>query len=146
MKISVRTSKKVGLCSPNVAAVKGLPITEEITHREQIANHKIQNKKKTAERIYFISGIPWFGRDAENSQGNKMANEYFQVLKFKPRVKTIINTYMVTLLPPFKRPLIRFLPSFRHSFAWPLTAKPQHTAGNWGAYQKSEQGVQTSHF
>lgn len=50
--------KKVGLCSPNVATVKGLPITEEITHREQIANHNIQNKKKTAERIYFISGIP----------------------------------------------------------------------------------------
>ena len=105
--------KKVGLCSPNVAAVKGLPITEEITHREQIANHNIQNKKKTAERIYFISGIPWFGRDAENSQGNTMANEYFQVLKFKPRVKTIINTYMVTLLPTFKKTLNSIFTKFQ---------------------------------
>lgn len=53
----LETKKKVGLCSPNVAAVKGLPITEEIKHREQIANHNIQNKKKKAKRIYFISGI-----------------------------------------------------------------------------------------
>lgn len=122
--------KKVGLCSPNVAAVKGLPITEEIKHREQIANHNIQNKKKTVERIYLSLEYRDLGETRKTRQGNKMVNEYFQVLQFKPRVKTIINTYMVKLLPPFKKPLVRFLPSFRYSFARPLTAKAQHTAGN----------------
>ena len=64
MKISVRTSKKVGLCSANVAAVKGLPITEEITHREQIANHNIQNKKKNgpAHIFYLWNTVIWARR------------------------------------------------------------------------------------
>ena len=107
-----------------------MPITEEIKHREQIANHNIQNKKKTVERIYLSLEYRDLGETRKTRQGNKMVNEYFQVLQFKPGVKTIINTYMVKLLPPFKQPLVRFLQSFRHSFTRPPTAKPQHTAGN----------------
>lgn len=57
--------KKVGLCSPNVAAVKGLLITEEIKHKEQIANHNIQNKEKNGRvHIFYLwNTVIWARRE-----------------------------------------------------------------------------------
>lgn len=55
----------MGLCSPNVAAVKGLSITEEIKQREQIANHNIQNNKKKNGRahiFYLWNTVIWARR------------------------------------------------------------------------------------